>query len=167
MAFVPLNSMPAATRECIAGQATPESYKWNFKHEAAQLLDQVGREAVDARQHADKLQAAAEDTDLDWRYDAMQLNTIRDDINNMGNMLCRLETIRRVASPQEQRAIDSAHTILATMAANADAAIVHLNQNQIDYWQPMYRTYAMNLYTDARKLCNNIKKFDEQTSKRS
>jgi len=167
MAFVPAIPMPAATGKCTVSKATPESYKWNFKHEASRLLDQVRRDALDARHHAATLESVAEDTDVDWRFDADQLNTIRHDINDMGNVLCRLETIRRVASPQEKRAIDRTFPLVASMAGNADAAITNLNRNQLDFWKPLYKTYADNLYTDARKLSNAIGQFEAQANTRS
>ena len=167
MAFVPAVSMSAATKECPVSRATPESYKWNFKNEASQLLDRVRTDALDARHHAATLESEAEDTDIDWRFDADQLNTIRHDINDMGNVLCRLETIRRVASPQEKHVIDRTFPLISSMAGNADAAIKNLNQNQLDFWQPVYKTYADNLYTDARKLSNAIGRFEAQANTRS
>ncbi len=159
--LLPAASLPAAKQACSAGKPTAQSYKWNFQSEAVQLLDRVRTDVLDAKKHAAILQTKTEDPSMDWRFDADELTTIRDDINDMGHAMCRLKAIRRVTSPQEKRVIDRTLPLAQSLAANADAAIVHLNRNQMDYWQPLYRTYATNMYTDAQKISGAIGHFEK------
>jgi hypothetical protein len=160
LALAPVSSMRAAVRECVAGKPTAQSYTWNFQNEAAQLLQRVRDDALTARHQAAVLESVTDETDIGWQFYADHLTRIRNRVDDMGKAICRLETIRRVTSPQEQKVIDSTIPFAQSMAANADAAIVHLNNNQMDYWQPVYRTYTANLYRDARKISNTIGSFE-------
>jgi hypothetical protein len=159
LSLVPVTSMQAAKPECVAGKPTAQSYEWNFKAEAAHLLQRVRKDALDARNQAGILEVKTEDPSGDWRFDIAQLSLIRDDVNDIGAAVCRLETIRHVVSPEEQQAIDSTVPLAQSMAGNAELAIHRLNHNQIDFWNPAYRTYARNMYIDAQKISTAIGHF--------
>jgi len=156
--------LPGATgsmnRSCALGPPTAQSYTWNFPREAQGLLKEVVSEAREVRQNADTLQRMTTDPDIDWEPQAMELNQIRGAINEMGTRLCRLESIRRVASPWEQKAIDADAPLIAEMANEAQAAITYLNDNHHDLFNPTYRDYAAGLYQRSSRLAGNGAEFD-------
>lgn len=161
LGLAPVASMKAAVSECVAGPPAAASYTWNFKQEAARLLDRVRADALKAQRRAAVLESVADEPDLDWRFDADALNRMRNSIDDMGKAVCRLETIRRVLPVQERKAIDQTVPFAQSLAANADAAIARLNRRQMDYWQPIFRSYDANMYRDAHKISSLIGRFEK------
>ena len=155
--------LPAATQSephsCQAGAPTAESYTWNFRAEAQGLLDDVGDEARQTREHADQLHTLMS-TESDWEPQALELSEIRDDVNLMGRKLCRLEGIRRVASPWEQKAIDQAAPLIAEMANDTENAITFLNNGHHDLFMPAYTSLGSDLYQRSASLAKSISAFE-------
>lgn len=155
--------LPAASvtrsRPCTSGAPTAQSYTWNFRQEAQGLLDDVGTEAWQASYHADQLQNFS--GDIDWQEHAVELNAIRSEVNDMGNMLCRLETIRRVVSPWEQKAIDDAAPLIAEMANEAQSAITFLNDNHNHLFNPTYHAYSREMFQQSSRLARQMSQFED------
>ncbi len=154
--------LPAASlthaRPCSAGEPTPESYTWNFHQEAQELLGDIAAEAGQAEFHSDQLEHFS--PSIDWEEHADELRAIRTEINDMGNQLCRLETIRRVASPWEQKAIDDAAPLIAEMASEARSAIQFLNEKQDDLFTPSYHALSVELYEQSSELKRTVNQFE-------
>jgi hypothetical protein len=154
--------LPAASvtrsRSCTSAAPTAQSYTWNFRQEAQELLDDVGAEARQASYHADQLQnfPAA----IDWEEHADELNAIRAEVNAMGSKLCRLEKIRRVVSPWEQKAIDDAAPLITEMANEAQSAITFLNDNQNHLFDPGYHAYSREMFQQSSKLAHQMSEFE-------
>jgi hypothetical protein len=148
-------------RSCALGTLTAESYTWNFPSETQGLLGDIATGAREARIHADNLDRFALDPNIDWQMHAVELNAVRDAINDMGTKLCRLETIRRVALPWEKKAIDEAAPLISEMANEAQAAITFLNDHQTDLPNLTYNGYTAGLYRRSDKLANDMNEFEK------
>lgn len=151
----------AATRNqsCVSGTPTAQSYTWNFSREAKGLLDDLGVEAQQTRFYADQLERFS--PDVSWQEHADELDAIRSAVNDMGTKLCRLETIRRVVSPWEQKAIDDAAPLITEMANEAESAITFLNANQNHLFVPTYHEYSEEMYQQSSRLAHQMSQFED------
>lgn len=152
MAFLPTAAAVAAANKCAAAKPNAASYTWNFQNEADNIFEDIQADAARAQYHAEQLQTFARDQQVSWQSQAIELDQVRSAVNDMGERLCRLETIRRSVAPWQQRTIDRIAPAVRLMADNAQDAIVFGNNNQHILWSPTYRKYAANLYTEARQL---------------
>lgn len=155
---------PAKT--CPSRPPTAESETWNFTREALNLLKEVQADAFQVQDHADKLRMFALDPKLSWEAHADQLSQIKQEVNDLGAKLCRLETIRRVAETWQQQAIDRTALVAREMTANADQAIQYLNHNREHLWGPAYRQYASNLFHEGRQLSDTVQHYEQLASVR-
>jgi hypothetical protein len=146
----------AVTRECPVPKATPESYTWNFQREASQLLQRVQLDARLVKRHAATLESEARDPYVNWRTDGELLTRMRDRIDDMGSVACRLQTIRRVVTPAQKQAIDQSLPLLALLATTTDHTIARLNQNHMNLWKPDYQHDTQDLYTTAAELNHTL-----------
>ena len=94
MAVSALPAAAAPVHECVSPKPTAASYTWDFKSEANTIFKDVQSDAQQAMDHADNLQSFAGDNGLSWEAHAYQLEYLKNDINDIGAKLCRLETIR-------------------------------------------------------------------------
>jgi hypothetical protein len=155
-------ALPAASRStvrtCAVGTPTPQSYTWNFRQEAQGLLGDVGVEAYRTSYQADQLQNFS--PDIDWQDHADALNAIRDQVNDMGTQLCRLETIKRVVSPWERKAINDAAPLITEMSNEAQAAITYLNHNHNHLFNPAYHAYSEEMYQQSTRLTQQMNELE-------
>ena len=152
MAVVPAASAAVMVNRCSVGRPTAASYTWNFRKEANNIFEDIQADASQAAYHADQLQSFQRSPDMSWQSDADQLSQLKTEINDMEARMCRLETIRRVVAPWQQRSINRIAATVQVMADNAQDAIVFLNNNHNRLWSPTFRDYANNLYSDASSL---------------
>lgn len=75
---------------------------------------------------------------LRWETHASHLNTIKDDVNRVGEQLEWLQTMRFTAAPWQQEAIDAIVPVAVEMADRTGAAIEHLNADRQYLWAPHY-----------------------------
>jgi hypothetical protein len=147
----------AAPRACPApGAATAKSMTWNFSKEGSRLLNDINRKAQDVRMEAAKLEVQARDPQVDWQTHATELTEVRDDINYMGEKICRLETIRGQLAPLQQSTVDKSATLTKEMANFTTDAIQFLNAHRDNLWSPSYRAYTANVYKEAKTLNHSI-----------
>jgi hypothetical protein len=147
----------AAPRACPASvAATPESMTWNFPKEGSRLLKDINRKAEEVRMEAAILEVQARDQLVDWQTHAAELTEVRDDINDMGQKLCRLETIRGQLKPPQQSTVDRTASLTKEMAAFTTDAIQFLNDHRDNLWNPTYRAYMDNVYKEAKTVNHTI-----------
>jgi len=146
----------AAAHECVAAKPTAASYTWDFKGEANTIFQAVQADAEQAVNHADMLQSFAQDPGFSWQTHQNELLALKAEINDIGDKLCRLETIRRAVTPWQQAEIDRIATAARLMADNTQDAIRFGNDHQADFWLPAYQKYTNNLYDQARSLANSV-----------
>jgi hypothetical protein len=152
---VPATAAMAKTCECKPGQATAASYTHDFKGEANTIFQAIQDDAVEAQDHADQLVSIAGDSNMSWFSDATQLEALKEEVDDMGTKVCRLETIRSVVAPWQQAEIDRLAVALRLMADNAEDAIVFGGNHQNELWLPTYQKYAQNLYHEASDLSHS------------
>src|SRR5215472_9116511 len=149
MAMVGAPGAWAAVHECAAVNPTGSSYTWNFKSEANTIFGDIHSEARQAANHADTL-AGFERAHVSWQTDGGQLQAIKSDVNDIGENLCRLETIRPDLAPWQQHEVDRIAGNVMLMADNTQDAIVFGNDHQSDLWMPAFHKYTGNIFSEAK-----------------
>ena len=148
--------MRAAVRECVPASSTAASYTWDFKAEANSIFQDLEILARQTRDDADQLQTDNRGNGDNWEIQADQLNGIKQEVNDMGAKLCRLESIRRVLAPWQQTEVDRIAEEVQLMADNTQDAIVYLNGHEEALWVPTYQKYANNLDKEAGALTQSL-----------
>lgn len=156
MAAFPLSVM-AADSECVADNATHALYSGDDRAQVDAIFRDMHLEASQAVDHADKLHLFARDSNLTWQSDASQLQPIKEEINEMGGQLCRLEVMRSEAAPRQQAEIDRIATTIRLMADNAEDAISFGNRHPQGLWLAPYRQYADSLYHESQALARTLR----------
>ena len=157
MAVLPAASATAAMHECVIGKPTAASYTWNFRQEANNIFEDIQSDVSQVRYHAAQLQSFEFHPYLSWQSHADQLFKVRSAVNDMGDRLCRLETIRRTVAPWQQRTIDRIATTVRLIADNTQDAIWYGNNNHRILWSSAtYQKYVNNIYNEARKLTKSV-----------
>ena len=141
---------------CTPAEPTAASNTWNFKGEANNLFKDVQADAQNALYHADKLLSFTDSRQLSWISHAGQLNPLKQDINDMGTKLCRLETIRRVTAPWQQREIDRLAKEERLMVYHTQQAIRFGDAHTRTLWLPTYQTDVTNLFNEAQALNRSV-----------
>ena len=142
----------------MAGRATPASYTWNFKGETNTVFQGIQADAQQALDHADQLQTFAEKSRLSWDTQGLQLDAIKDEVNDIEARICRLETIRRVVAPWQKAEIDRIAMMARLMVHNTQDEILFGNAHQDDLSLPTYQKYTDNIYNEARSLAHSVDK---------
>lgn len=154
-------SLAAAPNGCAPEKASAESSNPNSRAEVPKLVDAIQREAWDVENHAAKLQSLAGNQLVDWQLHAEQLTTVKDEINDIGVKLRRLEQMRQFAPRWERKAIDNAIPSADLMAANAGDAIRFVDSRPDALWLPQYSKYVNNLYDESAHLTRSLKRVEE------
>lgn len=131
-------SLLAAPRPNSAVSAASDP--WNdmsFREEASALLRQVQSSATQLSRDAATLHPYARSV-LTRESHGIRLNLVRGHVNAMGKHLTRLQAIRHVAAPWQQRAIDSVVPMAGSVARETQAAIQYLNDGGKPLWAPDY-----------------------------
>ena len=147
----------AAVHECVAGPPTAASYTWDFKGEANTIFQEVRSDARQALEHAGELQSFTRNPALSSQAHDEELLALKEDVNQMGSKLCRLETIWRVVAPWQQKEIDRIAVAVRLMADNTQDAILYANAHPEALWMPTYVKYANNLVKEAQSLANSTR----------
>jgi hypothetical protein len=160
MVALPVTAAAAST-SCGAGRPAPASYTWNFHAEASRLLSGIQAEAAKAQNRAATLDSYALDSNVDWQLHASQLAALKHEVDGMGRKLCRLEQIRRVTAPWQQKAIADAAPMVQLMADNVQDAIAFLNQHEGSFWEPASQLNISNVLNESGQLSRSVKNFEQ------
>jgi hypothetical protein len=147
---------PAMAPACMAGQPTAASYTWDFKGEAKTIFDDIQSDAQQASDDADMLQSFTRSPDLSWQTSAYELSQLSDAIDDIGAKLCRLDAIRRVVAPQQQRMIDLISAEARLMSYHAQSAYNFVTTHPEESWHAAYRGDVTNLYNEASALTRSV-----------
>lgn len=148
--------MAAAAHECVPGSPTAASYTFDFMSEANTIFQDLETLARQTRYDADQLVTYNRGHEGDWEVQADQLNILKQEVNDMGTKLCRLESIRRVLAPWQQAEVDRIAGEVQLMADNTQDAIAYLNGHERELWAPAYQNYENNLYNEAGSLAESL-----------
>jgi hypothetical protein len=152
LVFAALPSQAAPVHECVTGQPTAQSYTWNFQREADGIFEDIHNDAGQVADRAATLQRDVTETNLIWESHGDTLMGLKASVNDMADKLCRLQAIRRVLSPWQQKTVDRINTEVRLMVDNAQDAITFSDANPSDLWSPTYSAYVNNLYHEANTL---------------
>ena len=151
------SALAASTKRCpLPGPVTAESYTWDFEGEVDEILAEFEREALSVRRSADLLRALAR---IPAAYSssthAAELTRARGHVNRMGDRLCRLLEIYRVAAPRQQETIDSLKVILTDLVNDTEGAIELLDERRlVELYSSPYDEYLSGMYRQADALCH-------------
>jgi len=153
LGFLALPVLWADPKMCVREAPIPESYTWNFPAEAVERFDELRAGSREVMDRAAKLDAFTRHPRLmGWESHAIELDQVRFHINDMGETLCRLQTIRHVLEPWQQKAVDRITPRLAALADQTEAAIEYLRENQTYLADPAYADYFDQIYEGSRDL---------------
>ncbi len=126
--------------------------------EVSELLTQAKEHAVKLAGDAAVMKSFGL-TSMSWESHADQINTIRDHVNNLGEVLQKMGERRQFASPWQQNAIDRITPLAAELASNIETTIDHINKNQDRLHTPQYREYLDTNYDVSTSLSGLISDF--------
>jgi len=124
----------AASTVCWA-QASKDS------KEISAFLSDVKSEAIQLRQDADELKTFIH-VGRSWESHATKVEEIKRHVNNVGDLLAKIENVKSKASPWQQQAIDRVTPLLNELASNTTATIEQLNQKPKLLQSGPYADYA-------------------------
>jgi hypothetical protein len=124
--------------------------------QSLELMKNLAFTANDAADQASELDAAAYSSSVTWEVHAQRLQALKDDVNEMGRILTRLDDRRASLSAPDRDSLDRAGTILKDMATNSQAAIQFLNADQQNFWQSSYRKNVSNLSNESTQLASSL-----------
>jgi hypothetical protein len=143
-------STPPASK-CEPPTLAPQA--WDFSKEASCLLSQLHEDAHEVRDSADTLEEYDREPFLiDYRNDGVVLDSIRDQVDKMDQILYRLRTIERVLPPEQRAEIDKIAPATLELTDTAQAAINYVNTNQDRLFFPSYTAYAHEMYSEAGRI---------------
>lgn len=126
---------------------------------------EITRALADAREKAAVLSRDADEmesltrSDVSWQTHASMLETMKEDVNEMGKIVQKLEASRDSASPWQRQAIDRMVPLMKDLAANTSAAINHLNQERSRPMSGEYADYLRQNAQTSRELSDMISSF--------
>ncbi|HUP02638.1 MAG TPA: hypothetical protein VMU19_01535 [Bryobacteraceae bacterium] len=157
-ALAPLPASAATVPACSAGKPTAASYTWDFKAEAARTFSDIRADVEQIATNTDELRALTRDDEVSYNPgESYYWNQVDSAINDMGNRECRLQTIRRVVSPAQQRAIDKILAENRLMAYHARNAGDFGKAHPENLLMGPYRDDLVNLYNEAQALAGVMK----------
>jgi len=146
----------ASQQPCQTSAPTALSKIWNFPKEATELLKEVRPKAYAAELDAEGLASLSRFNDVSWERNSGHIERIRDEVNAMGKDRCRLQEIRRVALPWQQREIDRITPRLKDMATQTQDAIRLLNTHEHTFWATKFPDDMAAIRTDATPIYRSI-----------
>lgn len=117
-----LQAAPAAqTSERQTGRIARDS------QQVSDLLDQAKTQAAQLKSDAVDMQSFPQ-SNLSWETHADKIMAIKQDVNNVGQTIAKLNAAQSEASPWQKTAIDRINPLLRELADNTTAIIDHLNK---------------------------------------
>jgi hypothetical protein len=141
----------------------PSQADWNFPAEASQLLKEVRAASHPLTVSAEKLRSLRY-AGSSWQGHASELSLLRENVNDIGEKIQRLQAIRHVIEPWQQEAVDSVTKAGVTLASSTEAAIRHLNDNRTFLWSDTYRSHLASLGQGADQMKQSVSLHLEMSS---
>jgi hypothetical protein len=141
---------------CVAGQPTAASYTWDFKAEANQIFKQIRTDARQVTDDAAQLESYSQSPELSSEARVYELSHLSNPVNDIGSKLCRLLTIRRVVSPDQQQAIDRIAAEVHLMVFHAQDAYNFARTHYDGFFTRPYRNDVQSLYDEASAVRHSV-----------
>jgi len=140
-------SLFASPRDiAVSSETTGPTVEWSYQAEAQGLLKQVQSTATLLAREAQTLNSYSR-LGISRESHSNQVTLVRGHVNAMGKHLARLQSIRDLAAPWQQQALDSVLPVAVHVAAHTEAAIRHLNDRGKPLWDPDY-AYLLRSISD-------------------
>ena len=139
-----VGSLSAAPRDTAPRVAVGQANDWNFQEEASGLLKEIQSTATLLTRDADLLHSYTRGS-VSWETHVNQVSMVKDHINAMGKHLDRLQAIRHLATPEQQKTINSVMPAALILASHTESAIEHLNDRQKPLWDQEYRNHLRGI----------------------
>jgi hypothetical protein len=120
--------------------------------EIHELLTQVKAEAKALEHDAELVAQWARSKQMSPQSHAVQLNEMKDHVNQAGKLLENMTKAREGASAWQQAAIDRIYPLLKELADNTEATINHFNDNKSQIQSSGYQDYTKASYDLAEEL---------------
>lgn len=145
-----------------AGNAatTPAAYIASVHAErASELLKDVRALAAKVSDSADTLTVSSSANQLHWMTHLSRLNQAKDGINEIGEKLQTLQSMRNSVHPWQQEAIDRIHASSLMAAKHTDSALQYLNDNKRWLVAPSYKEDVSAIQAHAETVRNTANDF--------
>jgi len=120
-------------------------------HVTAQLKE-AKEKSYKLSKNADALNAITRSRDLAWQSHASYLNSVRDDVNQLGKMFAALEEVKHDASAPQQVAIEDSKVRLQRTADSISEAIALLNDRTRNVYFSDYGEAVQSINEHTRSL---------------
>ena len=128
----------------------------NGHPEVADQLASFRQTALEMRRHADRLESMTPARQVDWRSHAHSLETLREQVNDLGRTLTNLEGLKTKANEGQRMAIENARPHLVGVAQQVTRALDLLADDRSSvYWLP-YTDTVSSLYNHADSLYETV-----------
>ncbi len=136
-----------------------------IKADEAQDSEQITKLLADVKTEAVELKRDAADMDSfarskgSWESFASKIEMFKEHVNKAGKVLANLKDAEAGGSPWQQTAIGRIEPLLKELAANTEATIKHLNENQTKVHFTEFKDYVKANYEMATDLEEMIRDF--------
>lgn len=139
---------------CAPGTPSAESYNWNYKAEATQLLQRMQVQAMQVRDQIDDVRSMTRSGDwIDWRSHADILSQVRDGVNRMGEEICQLQSMRRTVLPWQKRAINRIQPAIIELANYTGKALaLTRGEENANFSSPDYTTDLIVMFQESDRI---------------
>jgi len=119
------------------------------------MLAQFENQAGEARREAERLESGNRNS-LSWQSHARYLNTMREQVNDMGKMLAKLEASKSQATHFQEKAIQAARPHLEDVARRVENAINWLNEDRGSVTRADFKDNLQGLWVSSDRLYTDV-----------
>ena len=128
----------------------------NGHPKVADHLSSFKQTALEVRRHADTLDSMASGRQMHWMSHAQSLETLRSQVNQLGQTLTSLEELKPQANEGQRMAIENARPHLVGVAQELTRALDLLSEDRHNViWLP-YTNTVTSLYNHADSLYETV-----------
>jgi hypothetical protein len=126
---------------------------YTIADEASRVLKDTEEQAYEMTEHTGTLLVATQMT-AGKEFYIDQLDALREDVNDMGRNIARLEALRQNEQPWESTTVTRVTPLLKQLAATTGQAIRFMNDNPQEFGRPFpeYQNITQRLYDQSTTL---------------
>jgi hypothetical protein len=159
--LIAAGTLLAAPPAPVPAAAMTDAARSALQRKASESLQETRALAAKLHRDADVLESLARSNQVSWQTHAIYLDLVKDHVNNMGEHLMWLRTMRHGVSPWQQQAIDRIYPVAVDLAGRTGAAISHLSQNRdrSKLYNPDYRDHLATITDRAEEVKTSVADF--------
>lgn len=153
---IPTLILSSLSAICLAaGVARAQST--SAPEKAAGLFEQIQSNALSIRDHAARVRSFARyPMEHSWRVDALNLDQMKTETNQIADFLANLKTLRDDAMPRQRQAFTRILPEATQMSDEIGQAIQLVNQNKEQVWTTDYSQTLDKIYNHADKIAQAV-----------